>query len=424
MLTGQILLQFIVILLVVQVFGVLCRRIGQQWVIGEILAGLALGPSLLGALWPSLQAAIFPVNVLPTLQTLGDIGLILYMFSLGARLDTNVMLGQSRKALVASLSGILLPMILGSALAFFLYPDQAGPRATLASFALLMGTSISVTAFPVLARFLTEKQLIGTPIGTLALTCAAVGDVVAWCLLALVVAVIHSSGVASVLLTLGTVILFVMVMFIGVRPFLFQVEHHLRSPQALIVLTMMLLLGSAFITNVVGIHPIFGAFVMGIILPRRAVYINFIRHIDKINDVLFLPLFFVYSGLRTQIGLISSPNLWLVCLIILLIACAGKIVGGTLSVRWMGDSWKSSLTLGILMNTRGLVELIVLNIGLDLGILSPGLFAMLVLMALITTMMASPLLSLLGYRQPQQSSEQSNDLASTEISFGSHTDIS
>jgi len=423
MLTGQILLQLIVVLLIVQLCGTLCRLIKQQCVIGEILAGLALGPSFLGAFWPSLQVAIFPINALPTLQTMGDIGLILYMFALGARLDTNQMLGQSRKALIASSSGILLPLLLGSALAFFLYPSQAGHKATLVSFVLLMGTSMAVTAFPVLARFLTEKQLIGTRIGTLALTCAAVDDVVAWCLLALLVAIIHSSGFSSVLLTLGIVILFVIGMFTVVRPFLFWMEHHVRSSQALIVLTMLLLLGSAFITNAIGIHPIFGAFVMGVVLPRRTVYIDHIRNIDKVNSMLFLPLFFVYSGLQTRIGLINSPALWLVCLIVLLVACVGKIAGGTLSVRWMGDSWKSSLVLGVLMNTRGLVELIVLNIGLNLGILSPGLFAMLVLMALVTTMMASPLLSLLGYRQSNQSSEQKDELQSSEVSLGSHTDF-
>ena len=405
MLTGQILLQIIVILLVVQLFGTLCRYVGQQWVIGEILAGLVLGPSLLGALWPSLQAYIFPPAALPTLQTLGDIGLILYMFSLGARLDTALMLGQSRKALIASICGILLPLLLGGTLAFFLYPGLAGHQATLLSFTLLIGTSMAVTAFPVLARFLVEKQMIETAIGTLALTCAAVDDVVAWCLLALVIAIIHASGLLSIVLILAAVVLFTLGIFKVVRPFLFWIEHRVQSPRLLIVLTMLLLLGSAYITNAMGIHPVFGAFVIGLILPRRTAYIDNIRSIDTINNILFLPLFFVYSGLRTQVGLISTPSLWLICVIILLIACVGKIAGATLSARWMGDSWKTSLTLGMLMNTRGLVELIVLNIGLDLGVLSPVLFAMLVIMAILTTMMASPFLWLLGYRKSDRSLE-------------------
>jgi Kef-type K+ transport system membrane component KefB len=399
MLTGQILLELIVILLVVQICGVLCRRVGQQWVIGEILAGLALGPSLIGALWPQVQNFIFPASSLSTLQTLGDIGLVLYMFSLGARLDTHLMLNQSRKAVATSLSGIALPLSLGFLLAFFLYPGLAGDKATPFPFMLMVGTAMAITAFPVLARLLSEKHMVNTRIGTLALSCAAVDDVAAWCLLALIVAIVHARGLSSVLLTLVELGLFVTAMFALVRPLLLSADRFIRSPQLLILLTIVLLLGSAYFTNSIGIHPIFGAFVMGVILPRRTRFVSYIRSIDQVNSVLFLPLFFVYSGLRTHIGLINTPALWLLCLLILAIACVGKIGGGMFAVRWMGEPWKDSLGLGVLMNTRGLVELIVLNIGLDLGMLSAPLFAMLVIMALVTTMMASPLLRLLGYRQ-------------------------
>jgi Kef-type K+ transport system membrane component KefB len=400
MLTGQILLELIVILLAVQVCGLLCRRVGQQWVIGEILAGLALGPSLLGAIWPQAQTAIFPASSLPTLQTLGDIGLVLYMFSLGARLDTHLMLNQSRKAVITSFSGIFLPLVLGFTMAYFLYPGLAGEKATPVPFMLMVGTAMAITAFPVLARLLSEKQLVNTRIGTLALSCAAVDDVAAWCLLALIVAVVHARGLNTVLLTLIELALFVTAMFALVRPLLLQADRLIHSSQLMVLLTIVLLLGAAYFTNSIGIHPIFGAFVMGIILPRRARFVSYIRSIDQVNSVLFLPLFFVYSGLRTHIGLINTPGLWLLCLLILALACFGKIAGGVFSVRWMGESWKDSLGLGVLMNTRGLVELIVLNIGLDLGMLSAPLFAMLVIMALLTTMMASPLLHLLGYRQP------------------------
>ncbi len=402
MLTGQILLELIVILLIVQLCGVICRWIGQQWVIGEILAGLALGPSLLGTFWPHAQVIIFPTSSLSTLQTLGDIGLVLYMFSLGARLDTHLMLNQSRKAIITSFSGIFLPLSMGFALAYFLYPGLAGNKAVQFPFMLMVGTAMAITAFPVLARLLTEKQLLNTKIGTLALTCAAVDDVASWCLLALVVAVIHANALPTVLLILAELALFVIIMFAGVRPLLLWADRHTRSPQLLVLLTMVLLLGSAYFTNSIGIHPIFGAFVMGIILPRRTVFISYIRNIDQVNTVLFLPLFFVYSGLRTHIGLINTPMLWLLCVLILALACVGKIAGGTLSVRWLGESWRDAIGLGVLMNTRGLVELIVLNIGLDLGILSSQLFAMLVIMALVTTMMASPLLWFLGYRQQNQ----------------------
>ena len=399
MLTGQILFQLIVILVVVQIFGYLCGRIGQQWVIGEILAGLALGPSLLGAFWPGLKIQLFPAAALPTLQTLGDIGLVLYMFSLGARLDTHLMLRQSRTAIVTSISTILLPLLLGALLGFFLYPGLAGQHANLVSFILLVGTAMAVTAFPVLARLLAEKDMLGTRVGMLALTCAAIDDVIAWCLLATVVALIHARGLTSLLLTIGLTILFIGFMLGILRPLLAYVDRSIQSKQVLVALSIILLLLSAYATNAIGIHPVFGAFLMGIILPRRTVFIEQVRSLDQVNNLLFLPLFFVYSGLRTQIGLISAPALWLICLLVLAVACAGKILSGSLSVRWMGESWRESLSLGVLMNTRGLVDLIVLNIGLDLGVLSPTLFAMLVIMAIVTTMMASPLLPLLGYRQ-------------------------
>ena len=399
MLTGQILLQLIVILIVVQVFGYLSVRIGQQWVIGEILAGLALGPSLLGAFFPGFKNFLFPASAMPTLQTLGEIGLVLYMFSLGTRLDTHLMLRQSRNAIVVSLSGIFLPLVSGAVLAYFLYPSLAGSKATLPSFMLLVGTAMAITAFPVLARLLAEKNMLGTKVGTLALTCAAIGDALAWCLLALVIAIIHAKGLTSALLTLGLTLLFIGIMFTVVRPLLAYADRRISSKRVLIALSLALLLLSAYFTNAIGIHPVFGAFLMGIILPRKTTYIEQVRSLDHVNNILFLPLFFVYSGLRTQIGLIGAPVLWLICLLVLVIACMGKILGSTLPIRWMGETWKESLTLGILMNTRGLVELIVLNIGLDLGVLSPTLFAMLVIMALVTTMMASPLLPLLGYRK-------------------------
>jgi Kef-type K+ transport system membrane component KefB len=408
MLTGQILLQLLVILLVVQLFGFLCRRIGQQWVIGEILAGIALGPSLLGAFLPGIKAMVFPTGALPTLQTLGDIGLVLYMFSLGARLDTHQMLRQSGKAAIASLSGILLPLLLGATLAFFLYPGLAGTKASLFSFMLMVGTAMAITAFPVLARLLTEKQMLGTKIGTLALTCASVDDIMAWCLLALVIAVVQGNGLLGTTLTVGLTILFIISMLTVVRRLLVWAARSLHSPQLLVAFALALLMLSAYCTNAIGIHPVFGAFLMGIILPRRAVFVEYIRSIDQLNSTLFLPLFFVYSGLRTQIGLISAPALWLICVLALVVACVGKLLGGTLSIRWMGESWREALSLGVLMNTRGLVELIVLNIGLDLKVLSPTLFAMLVIMALVTTMMASPLLSWMGYRGQSQPFAGSN----------------
>jgi Kef-type K+ transport system membrane component KefB len=399
MLTGQLLLQLIVILLIVQLLGNLSGYIGQQWVIGEILAGLALGPSLLGAFWPGLESQLFPKSTFPILQTLGDIGLILYMFSLGAELDLPLMLRQSRSAVFVSLSGVLLPLALGSLLGFFLYPDLAGPNATLPSFVLLVGTSMAITAFAVLARLLAEKNMLGTNVGLLALTSASVDDVIAWCLLAYVTSIAQPHGTTiSVISTIVLTIIFAVVMLLGVRPLLKYFMPRIPSKPLQMALSIVLLFVSAYATNAIGIHPIFGAFVAGICLPRSAVFKEQVHSLDQINKMVFLPVYFVYSGLQTRIGLINGLPLWLLCLLILLIACLGKIVGGTFSTRIAGQSWRDSLSVGILMNTRGLVELVVLNIGLQLGILSPTLFAMLVIMALVTTMMASPILPLLGYR--------------------------
>lgn len=399
MLTSQIFIQLIVILLVVQAFGYLCQRIGQPRVVGEILAGLALGPTLLGAILPRVEMAIFPVSAFPILQTLGDLGLVLYMFSLGTHIDTHVMLKQGRKATIVSLSGVLLPLVLGGAFAFFLYPQFAGSKASLASFMLLVGTAMSITAFPVLARLLEERRMLATSMGVLALLCAAIDDVIGWCLLAFVIAFIHATGAASVATTIALLGLFIAVILYVVCPLLSFVDRRLQSKPLLVALTMILLLASAYATSAIGIHPVFGAFMMGIILPRRTVFVELVKSIDQVNALLFLPLYFVYNGLRTHIGLIDSPALWLLCALVLLLACLGKLLGGTLSLKALGESWRESLALGTLMNTRGLVELIVLNIGLDLGVISPTFFAILVIMAVVTTMMAPPLLAILGYRQ-------------------------
>jgi Kef-type K+ transport system membrane component KefB len=394
MLTGQILLELIAILCVVQILGALATWVGQLWVIGEVVAGIALGPSLLGALAPGVESQLFPAGTLPTLDTLGQIGLVLYMFSMGAHMDASAMLLQRRKVLAVSLSGIALPFALGVTLALPLYPRFAGSRASQISFVLVVGVSMAITAFPVLARLLAEKQLTTSRIGVLALTSAAVGDVIAWCLLATVVAVIHADNLGAAVATECLTLVFVAAMLTVVRPILAYVAERAGSQRALVALSLICLLASAYSTNALGIHPVFGAFLMGMILPRQAPFVDFIESIDQVNTGLFLPLYFVYSGLQTHIGLVHDPSLWLLCLLLVAAACAGKFVGCAGPLRLAGDNWHAACTLGILMNTRGLVELIVLNIGLELGVLSPTLFAMLVIMALATTAMTSPLLTL------------------------------
>ena len=236
-------------------------------------------------------------------------------------------------------------------------------------------------------------------VGTLALTCAAVGDILAWFLLALVIAIAQAGGLPAALLTIGFTLLFIICIFTLVRPLLAYADHHIPSRQVMVALSFILALLAAYFTNLIGIQPVFGAFLLGIILPRKTHYVALTRNIDQVNTVLFLPLYFVYSGLRTQIGLLNAPGLWLIGLLLLLVACSGKIFGSAFATRVMGEPWRASLTVGILMNTRGLIELIILNIGLDLGVLSPTLFTILVIVALVTTMMAAPILPLLGYKQ-------------------------
>lgn len=409
MLTGQILLQLLVILLVVQLFGYLMRKIGQQWVIGEILAGLALGPSLLGLIWPGVENSLFPSGTLPTLEALGNLGLILYMFSLGSRLDIQLMLRQGQKASVISLSGILLPFALGLGLGIIFFHSLAGPNATLFSFMITVGTAMAITAFPVLARLLAERKMLGTRVGMITLTSASVGDVIAWCLLAFVVASIHANGPLAIAAIFGETFLFIGVMLLLVRPLFHRVIQRVNSSQIQLAFSLAILLAATYTTNQIGIHPVFGAFLTGLILPRNLTFTSQVRSLDKINNMLFLPLFFVYSGLNTRFGLINGPTLWLICLLMLSAANLGKLSGGIFSMRLMRESWKDALTVGVLMNTRGLVELIVLNIGLQFGVLSPTLFSMLVIMALVTTMIASPVLYLLGYRTISTQSELSED---------------
>ncbi len=402
MLTTVILLQLIVILLVVQCFGYLSRFIGQQWVIGEIIAGLALGPSVVGHFFPGIETTVFPASALPTLETLGDIGLILYMFSLGTHIDIHMMLRQSHKAGVISISSIALPLVMGAVLAYFLFPQLAGPKATLFPFMLLVGTAMALTALPVLARILSERNILTTRLGTLAFTSSAVNDIVVWLFLAVVIAFSHSSGTSAALITVGATFLFIAVMFVVVRPLMVLADERIPSKPLLIAITLILLMGASYLTLAIGIHPVLGSLIMGLIVPRKTLFVELVQSIEKVNGALFLPLYFVATGLHTQIGLISSPALLLICLLVLVVASFGKIVGSTLPAKLSGDSWKDALSLGMLMNARGLLGLVVLNIGLSLGVLSPTFFAILVVMAVVTTILATPFLPLLGFKRASQ----------------------
>jgi Kef-type K+ transport system membrane component KefB len=417
-----LLLQIIVIMAFARFFGFLFKKIGQPAVIGEIVAGIVLGPSLMGAFFPDINHFLFPAASLGTLSFISQIGLILFMFIIGMELDLKAISKQAHAAVIISHASIIIPYTLGMGLAYFIYRDYAPAGISFLSFALFMGIAMSITAFPVLARILQEKKLTRSRLGAMALTCAAADDLTAWCILAAVIALVKSGSSLSVLYTIGLAVLYVLVMLKLVRPYLDRLSHvydnkeKKRTP--IIALLFVLLIVSSYVTSIIGIHALFGAFMAGVIMPSSLDFRKIV--IDKIEDVsiiLLLPLFFVITGLRTQIGLINETSLWITFGWILLVAVAGKFGGSALAARMVGQSWKDSLSIGVLMNTRGLMQLIVLNIGYDLGILSPEIFAMMVLMALVTTFMTGPALDLINWLMPEkvEKPEETSTVINTEI---------
>jgi len=396
-----LILQIIVILIAARFLGWLFKKIGQPSVIGEIIAGLLLGPSFLGRYFPGVSAFLFPAASLGSLQLLSQVGLILFMFVVGMEMDLSILKNKARDAVVISHASILFPFALGLLLALFLYREFAAAHAGFVPFALFTGISMSITAFPVLARIVQERGLSKTRLGTVAISCAAADDITAWCILAAVVAVVKAGSAAGALYTLAAAAVYVLVMLFAVRPLLGKVAKAHSSKGSLgkpvIALFFITLLLSAWLTETIGIHALFGAFMAGAIMPEDASFRKaFMEKVEDVALVLLLPLFFVFTGLRTEVGLLNTAHLWTVCLLIIAVAVIGKFAASTLAARFMGESWKESLSIGALMNTRGLVELIVLNIGYDLGILTPTIFTMMVIMALVTTFMTGPALDLIN----------------------------
>ena len=392
-----LLLQVLVIVLAARLLGNLFPRIGQPPVIGEMIAGILLGPSLLGLIAPETQAFLFPTDSLGTLRMLSQIGVILFMFVVGIELDVDHLRHKADAALLVSHASIVVPFFLGTACALYLYRTMVPAGVPFAGFALFMGVSMSVTAFPVLARIIEERGLSRTFLGTTAITCAAVDDVTAWCLLAVVVATVSANGLVGALVTIALTGLFIAFMLFLVRPRIARWRGNgaqVGTTGSLAVVLSFVFV-SALATEAIGIHALFGAFLAGVCMPRDSALRNFLRErLEMFSSVFLLPLFFAFTGLRTQVGLLDDWKSWLVCGSVVLVAIAGKLGGSTLAARWTGMGWGDSFALGALMNTRGLVELIVLNIGYDLGLLSPRIFTMLVLMALLTTLMTGPLLAL------------------------------
>jgi Kef-type K+ transport system membrane component KefB len=408
-----LLLQIITIITFARLFGFLCKKIGQPAVIGEIIAGIVLGPSLLGFFAPGVSAFLFPAGSLNILQFLSQIGLILFMFIVGMDVDLKVLGNKVPEAFVVSHASIIIPFTLGMVLSYYIFVNFAPAGVTFLAFALFIGISMSITAFPVLARILQERSLVKTRIGTLAITCAAIDDISAWCLLASLIAIVKAGSFVSSLYTISLAILYVIFMFAIARPFLKRFGEIFNSKEGIskpvVAVFIITLLGSSYLTEIIGIHALFGAFIAGLIMPPNIKFRSIL--IEKIEDVaiiLLLPIFFVISGLRTEIGLLNNPYLWKITGVVILIAVAGKFAGSSLSLRFVGESWRDSLIIGALMNTRGLMQLVVLNIGYDLGVISPEIYTIMIIMALVTTFMTGPALDIINKFLPEKSEIQDN----------------
>jgi K+:H+ antiporter len=403
----HVLIALISILALSRALGALFRWFGQPPVIGEVIAGIVLGPSLLGLVAPDVAAFVLPTEVAPFLGVLAQVGVILFMFTVGLELDTRLLRERTHATVTVSHASIVVPFVLGGGLALMLYPKLATSDVPFETFALFIGVGMSVTAFPVLARILTDRGISTSRLGVVALTCAAVDDVTAWCLLGLVVGIVKAESESGLLIA-ARALAYIAFMLVVVRPLLARLarvqERRQHVSQDMIALLFGIMIGSALLTEWIGIHALFGAFLAGALLPHES---RLAREVgEKMRDlvvVFLLPAFFAFTGMRTQIGLVSGGGEWLLCGLIIAVASLGKFGGSTLAGRLTGMEWRDAAALGILMNTRGLVELIVLNVGYDLGVISPTLFSMLVIMALVTTAATTPILHLLTRRQHQAS---------------------
>jgi Kef-type K+ transport system membrane component KefB len=397
---AMLLLQILVVLALAKCFGYLFKLLGQQSVIGEIAAGIVLGPSLLGWLWNDAYVFLFPPSSLGNLHLISQLGLILFMFIIGMELKLDNLRSKASQALVVSHVSILLPYLLGIGLAYFIYADFAPSNISFTAYALFMGIAMSITALPVLARILKERNMLQSPVGNMAIICAAFDDVSAWFLLALVICIAKAGDLSNAIITITLTLVYILAMIYLVKPLLQKAAKRFcvndQISPVYVAIIFLTLIFSALLTEAIGVHALFGAFLAGVIMPdTNAIRKQFSEKLEDVSVLLLLPLFFAFSGLKTQIGLLNSSYLWLICGAIILLAIIGKFAGSAIAAKLVGQSWKDSLSIGALMNTRGLMQLIVLNIGLDLGILSPEIFTMMVFMALVTTAMTSPLLNMI-----------------------------
>jgi Kef-type K+ transport system membrane component KefB len=398
---GLLLLQIIVILIVGRIVGWLFNMMKQPSVIGEILAGIILGPSILGYFLPDVSLFLFPRESLANINMLSQFGLILFMYTIGMELDLSEVRKKLQASILISHTSMIVPFFLGVLMAYFIYDAYAYRETSFLSFALFIGIAMSITAFPVLARIIQEKKLTRTHLGTISLASAANGDISAWCILAVVMAVTQMGSILGAVYNILFSAAYMAIMFFVVRPRLRMLGDmcHNRElvTKPLIMLMFLLLLLSSYLTEILGLHALFGAFIVGIFMPENLRFRKIMA--EKVEDVslaLFLPLFFASTGLRTEIGLLNTTEAWQLCGLFIVVAIVGKFGSTVISARVVKESWKDSLLLGGLMNTRGLMELVVLTIGYDMHILPPPIFVMLVLMTLVTTFMTTPLLSFIN----------------------------
>ncbi len=398
---GQVLMQLVLIVLAARLVGALFHRFGQPAVVGEMLAGIALGPSVIGAILPGFMDFVFPKSSFGNLSTLSQMGILLFMFGVGMELDTRLLKDTARSAILVSHMSIAIPFGLGLLGALVLVDPYRGTNTTFLAFSLFIGISMSITAFPVLARILEERRLVGTPLGSIVIASAAIDDVTAWSALAIIVAVAKAHSPFRALWTLSLAVLFIVIAMCGVRPLLARLISGPIQGRQRTATVMVASIVTAFLfaltTQAIGLHSFFGAFVAGVVIPRNAELRKFLHdRLYYLSALVLVPVFFAFTGLRMEIGALRTVSDWAACGLIFLIAIVGKFGGGLIASRVVGMTWRDSAAVGIMMNTRGLVELIALNLGLDLGVLSPKLFTMLVIMAFATTFMTGPILTALG----------------------------
>ena len=401
---STVLVDVALIIVVSKLLGRLMGRLGQPPVIGEILGGIALGPSLLGALVPASQSVLFPAPVLEQLNLLSQLGLILFMFLIGLEVQPEHLRGRAPLASRISLVGVVLPLLMGILLGLALerLNPQLLPHSQALPGALFMGTAMAITAFPVLARILKERGLLGQPLGQLVITCAAIDDICGWTLLAGVISFSHTGSLEGAVPALGLTGLWAALVLVGLRPLMVWLEGHYRSERqldpAVLALVYAGVILSAVVTEMTGVHYIFGAFLFGLAMPRYGPLQRRLQlQSEQLVLTLLMPIFFAISGLRTTVSLLQGPGMVAVLAAVLLVAVGGKYLGCWGVARLAGMPQREAQAVGWLMNTRGLTELVVLNVGLSLGVIGPALFTVMVLMALITTAMAGPLLGRLGY---------------------------